>query len=100
MRSGWLAIGAVNSSARSHACAGEPLGLGAVTLASRSIRFIGGAPSGYLLCGRTGINCEHRAGDVLGPGSEQKLDGARHVFELGKTMQCAALRDLFPVPVS
>src|SRR5258705_10781262 len=71
MRSGLWAIGAVSSSARDQALAGE-------------------------LRSAAGIDGEHRAGDALGLRTEQKLDGVRDVLDRRKTAQCASARDLFP----
>src|SRR5947208_2287310 len=73
MRRGWLAIGAVSSSARSHALAAEALG------------------------GIAGIHREDGSGDALRTVAEKKFDGAGHVVDAGKALQRAAPLDLLPL---
>src|SRR5204862_6183863 len=73
MRRGWLAIGAVSSSARSHALAAEALG------------------------GIAGIHREAGSGDALRTVAAKECDGAGHVVDAGKALRRAAPLDLLPL---
>src|ERR1700724_2792731 len=49
--------------------------------------------SGQNLSRRTGVYCEHRAGNIARAVAKQKFDRAGHVAHLGETAQCAAADD-------